>query len=1043
MSDTLNTEDDPGIDGTSDAPEEIKRGSIRTNLLRRILPVVLLPLLGLGILAILGAVLIQSRTSDAVNSAEDILNTEVVAAGAERSADTSARAVAEFIDELVLRTVRTTSDAAFRETVVQASNGNDEDEVRAEVVARTARDQITISEENLQVLIVAEDGRSLGSTHEETLDDYATAPWFTQALDEGASFRSFVLDGEHPASLELAVRVVGPATVDGTAVVRVRAPLSNIHGLVDQLALEGGVTAGIADISSSVIIADTATMHDPGIVFLTDQFENPESGINVEQMSDELMVEGGPGAVIDEEIITATRSVAAEQNNELGVTADWIVQTNQSAEVAGESLSEIRDVAETVERQRATIFVAVGFLLVLALFLAYMAIRAIASNITAPVAQLSEQARIAAEEGIPAIVEAARTSEQLPDLPDFEVETNDELALLADSLNTMQGAAVDLAGGQAKLRRQNVARTFVSLGRRNQNLLNRQLEFIDELERQESDPDTLENLFRLDHLATRMRRNAENLLVLAGEQTPRRWGKPIAVRDVIRAAAAEIADYRRVKLGDIDVATVSGNLATDLSHLIAELLENAGSFSPPTTSIEVLGQKSATHYRLAIVDHGIGMDDRAMEEANDRLRNPVDFADAPSAYLGLFVVGRLAQDIGITVRLTSADPTGEGKRRGTIAFVDLPIALLSTAEANPIEVNEPGVVQPDANARPAAERLAEPVEAPSLAPAAAAPVSPEPEPALASAPADPAETTAAGFPQRRRQGGTEAAEAPASSQAPPTAVTVPDPAEAPEPVEAKTVPVAPVTETTAAGFPKRRATAAKTPEPEAPSTPDEDAPVPRRDATAVSDSLRSFRAAVARGRQTGAAAATPAQAPTATPPATTPTPAAAPAPTTPVAPAAPVAAAPQAAPTATPPVPEPAAVAEPVAAPAPPVAPVAPVAAAPMPQESAAPAPITHVEAPVTPSAVPTEPVAPTAPSMAPPVVDTVPANATPTPIPANPVPTNPAPTNPAPATQTAPVQPDTASAPPVPAPPAAESAVVEPSQETSTQPQRTTGSES
>lgn len=1036
MSDTPNIEDVEGIGADAGAPEEVKRGSIRTNLLRRILPVVLLPLLLLGLLAILGAFLIQSRTSDAVGSAEEILNTEVVAAGAERSADTSAREVAEFIDELVLRTTRATSDAAFRETVVQASNGSAEDEVAAEVVARTARDQITISEENVQVVIIAEDGRALGSTHPETRDDYANADWFAEALNTGSSFESFILDNEHPPSMQLTVRVVGPATVDGTAVVRVRVPLSNVQDLVDQLALEGGVTAGIADIASSVIIADTATNHDPSVLFQVDQFLNSTTGLNTELMSEDAVAMNETGAVVADGVITAVRSVASEQNNELGIAADWVIQANQSAEVASESLAEIRDVAATVDQQRNTIFVAVGFLLLVALFLAYVAIRAIASNITAPVAQLSEQARVAAEEGIPAIVEAARTSEQLPDLPEFEVETNDELALLADSLNTMQGAAVDLAGGQAKLRRQNVARTFVSLGRRNQNLLNRQLEFIDELERQESDPDTLENLFRLDHLATRMRRNAENLLVLAGEQTPRRWGKPIAVRDVIRAAAAEIADYRRVKLGDIDVGTVSGNLATDLSHLIAELLENAGSFSPPTTSIEVLGQKGATHYRLAIVDQGIGMDVRAMEEANDRLKNPVDFADAPSAYLGLFVVGRLAQDIGITVRLTSADPTGEGKRRGTIAFVDLPINLLSDAEASPIQVNEPGVAPSAPAAKPVSESLNDPIEAPSLAPATPV-VTQTPEPTIASTPSD-GETTSAGFPQRRRRGApaTSEQDASAASQAPPTSVTVPDVPTAPEPVEAKAVPVAPATETTSAGFPKRRATAAKAPEPAVSSTPDEDAPVPRRDATAVSDSLRSFRAAVARGRQTSGTPTAPGETPA--PAAATPPPAAA-------APADPVV--PVAAPIAPPPVPKPAVTSEPAPAP------VASVPAGPIPQESAAPAPIASVEVPSAPPSVSTAPVAPapTAPTMAPPVVNAAPANVAatpPTPASTTPPPITPSPiTTPPQETSTtspaASVQTDSTPGRPLPEPPIAQPVVVEPDHEPSTQTPRTTGSES
>ena len=285
---------------------------------------------------------------------------------------------------------------------------------------------------------------------------------------------------------------------------------------------------------------------------------------------------------------------------------DWVIVSSEPFDSITTSLLSFSGVAEDVNEQQRVLSFGIAIIVILAAIAAFFALRYAARQISKPVEQLSDQAQRAADVGIPAVVEAARTSDELPELDEFSVDSDDELSILAASLNTMQGAAVELAAGQAQLRRQNVSRTFVSLGRRNQNLLNRQLEFIEELEQQERDADALENLFRLDHLATRMRRNAENLLVLAGEQTPRRWGKPIAVRDVLRAAASEIADYRRVRLGDVDDATVSGNLATDLSHLFAELLENAGSFSPPTTPIEVFGQQTDTHYRLAIVDQGIG-----------------------------------------------------------------------------------------------------------------------------------------------------------------------------------------------------------------------------------------------------------------------------------------------------------------------------------------------------------------------------------------------------------------------------------------------------
>lgn len=838
--------------------DSAKAQSIRSKILRRVLPVLLLPLLLLGAVSIAGIVLIQQDTSDAVDSAEDILSERVVEDGVTRSAERGARELADFVDDWFGRVERLNDRATFRESMAASSNSIASAGVRdlapeeisaaldgdltrrTEVLARTVLSELALDNDNVQVLLVSEEGLAMGSTHDTTRDDYADDTWFTRAQVVGFSFRSFVNDGEHEPSFELATWTEPPATTRGGAVLRVRVPLRNVQTLVDELAADDAVTATVVDSTASVLVADTVTGHADDVLYDPTKLMTAESGLNTDLFN--------PGVLQDAESVTSARRVADRMGTESDVVFNWLVQTSQPLDVAGSSLAEIREVADSVSRQRQVFILGVGALLLLSLILGFILVRSIANQITAPVKQLSDQAQAAAEDGIPAVVEAARTSEELPDLDPFEVETNDELAILAHSLNTMQDAAVDLAAGQAKLRRQNVARTFVSLGRRNQNLLNRQLEFIDELEQQESDADALENLFRLDHLATRMRRNAENLLVLAGEQTPRRWAKPIAVRDVLRAAAAEIADYRRVRLGDIDPATVSGNLATDLSHLIAELLENAGSFSPPNTPIEVLGQHTSTHYRLAIVDQGIGMDTAALAQVNDRLRNPVDFADAPSAYLGLFVVGRLSQELGITVRLASADPTGEGRRRGTIAFIDLPVSLLSRDAATPIDIDErtaEGVAR-----RVQAASTPEAPSTPTAEPASAAPAE-EIAPVAQSGDDGPA-VTAAGFPKRRRgasppPGGVPAPAAPEAPMPPPERPMAPV-AESTPPTPA---PQAPPTEITAAGFPKRRGAAS---EPAAPtsSTPaagtDESAAVPQRDATQVSNSLRSFRAAVARGR---------------------------------------------------------------------------------------------------------------------------------------------------------------------------------------------------
>jgi signal transduction histidine kinase len=232
-----------------------------------------------------------------------------------------------------------------------------------------------------------------------------------------------------------------------------------------------------------------------------------------------------------------------------------------------------------------------------------------------------------------------------------------------------------LALEQAVLRR-NIADSFVTMGRRNQHLLDRQLDFITRLEAGEADPDALANLYRLDHLATRMRRNAESLLVLAGVEPPRQWSTPVNVAAVVRAALGEVEDYQRVALREVEPATVKGSVAADLAHLLAELIENALTFSSPPTQVEVVGRRHPRDgYTLAIMDTGIGMSPDALDVANRRLAGAESFTVAPSKYLGHYVAGNLAARHGINVRLLSTPG-----RRGTTATVELPASVLTRAD---------------------------------------------------------------------------------------------------------------------------------------------------------------------------------------------------------------------------------------------------------------------------------------------------------------------------------------------------------------------------
>ena len=229
---------------------------------------------------------------------------------------------------------------------------------------------------------------------------------------------------------------------------------------------------------------------------------------------------------------------------------------------------------------------------------------------------------------------------------------------------------------QAALRK-SIGDLLHNLARRSQGLVDRQLELIDQLERNEADPNRLDELFRMDHLATRMRRNVENLIVLSGVDQRRRWSESVPLRDVVEAAVAEVEDYSRVQVAGIHDLTLAGQAASDVAHLLAELVENATSFSSPTTIVEVSGGPTGNGYVLEIEDHGIGMSDAELAEANGRLAEPLAADVAVSRMMGFHVVGRLAARHGIRVQLRHC------WFGGVTALVLLPAVLLGSDGERP------------------------------------------------------------------------------------------------------------------------------------------------------------------------------------------------------------------------------------------------------------------------------------------------------------------------------------------------------------------------
>jgi signal transduction histidine kinase len=255
-----------------------------------------------------------------------------------------------------------------------------------------------------------------------------------------------------------------------------------------------------------------------------------------------------------------------------------------------------------------------------------------------------------------------------------------EVAQAEAAIASLARSAAAAAGAEARLRN-GIRQVFVSLARRNQSLLHRQLRLIDALEQKASDPATLADLFPLDHLTTRMRRHAEGLIILSGVAPGRSWSEPVPVIDVIRGAVAEIEDYKRVSVLARAADAVAGQAVADMVHLLAELIENATLFSPSGTRVEVRAGQVANGFAIEVDDRGLGIGAKQLASINAQLANPPDFDLANADQLGLFVVGKLAARHGVQVGLR---PSAAG---GTTAVVLMPANLV-------VPLNVAGAVAP-------------------------------------------------------------------------------------------------------------------------------------------------------------------------------------------------------------------------------------------------------------------------------------------------------------------------------------------------------------
>ena len=426
----------------------------------------------------------------------------------------------------------------------------------------------------------------------------------------------------------------------------------------------------------------------------------------------------------------------------------------------------------------------------LVIVIAVILMGSFARRLSRDISDLAATARHLADEQLPQVVQRLRSGQEFipPDGSRLRPRTKTaEIAQATAAIAALQQTTIEAAAGEARLRN-GLRQVFVSLARRNQSLLQRQLRLIDALEQKASDPAALADLFSLDHLTTRMRRHAESLTILSGAAPGRTWSDPVPVIDVIRGAMAEVEDYKRVTVLTAAEDAVAGPAVADMIHLLAELIENATLFSPSGTRVEVRAERVANGFAIEIDDRGLGIEPDQLNEINQQMARPPDFDLANADRLGLFVGGKLAARHGVRVTLRPS-PYG-----GTTAIVLMPSSIVvppaetaigSRPEARAVADRAAGLdlrsAEPLAltGQRSPPPSLSAPYQAAGTGPDSPPRVSPPDSPPRVS---QPAAATYRGLPRRTRQaslsphlqGGPPAADRPSGTDPVPSDTHTPE-----------------------------------------------------------------------------------------------------------------------------------------------------------------------------------------------------------------------------------------------------------------------------
>ncbi|MFI7003652.1 ATP-binding protein [Nocardia sp. NPDC050175] len=564
--------------------------------------------------------------------------------------------------------------------------------------ARILRPMLEFSEATEQLAIAAVNARP-----EDPIDSVA-AKFDQSAIDLETALRTKKTDDgitkELPAAIAVArtmrngLRTSSPATIGGqvdevgTRIITAISVSSSIEEIVIQrYFLQLGLVSNASRLlTQEQIMAATASGgNNPAAqasmlttlgaeMMLTYSYPqmSPSSATNAQVLIDQVQSRIGalsqsPNSLGSNGVITDSLRTSSDAYRQATTTLLDTIDSKLADRTIELRSAVLRDVAIVVTTLLAGLALALG----------------VARSLVVPIRRLRHDALQVAHVDLPNEIEVVRTGGATPKITPVDIRTTEEIGQLARAVDDIHQASLHLAAEQARLRVQ-IGSMFETLSRRSQSLVEQQLALIEDLEHDEDNTERLQSLFRLDHLATRMRRNGDNLLVLAGTALRRGQLHPVQLSDMLWSAVSQVEDYQRVEIGAVPDGIVAGEPAIDIEHLLAELIDNALRYSPPTTPVTLSVARAVDGgYLIEIIDRGLGMSTEDLRAINDRLSSGGEVTVETARRMGLFVVGRLAKRHTITANLRRTSTTAQ--QPGVTASVHLPGALV----APPLDATDP------------------------------------------------------------------------------------------------------------------------------------------------------------------------------------------------------------------------------------------------------------------------------------------------------------------------------------------------------------------